>query len=122
MPYFVLRVAKLTNYSYFCIVSEVGAGWFLSFFIEDMERNEFQKVIEKAAQERACSIVEVKFDDDDNVFEVIIDKDDADVSLDDCEYIHRAVLDAFDRNIEDYSMTVSSLGIDAGEADEMLKQ
>lgn len=87
-----------------------------------MDRNDFQKVIDLASAERGCTIVEVAFDDDDNVFEVIIDKDGADVSLEDCEYIHRAVLAAFDRNIEDYSLTVSSRGIDAAEADEMLKQ
>ncbi|MCQ2175993.1 MAG: hypothetical protein MJY80_06500 [Bacteroidales bacterium] len=87
-----------------------------------MDRNDFQKVIDLASAERGCTIVEVAFDDDDNVFEVTIDKDGADVSLEDCEYIHRAVLAAFDRNIEDYSLTVSSRGIDAAEADEMLKQ
>lgn len=87
-----------------------------------MDRNDFQKVIDLASAERGCTIVEVSFDDDDNVFEVIIDKEGSDVSLEDCEYVHRAVLTAFDRNIEDYSMTVSSRGIDAAEADEMLKQ
>ena len=87
-----------------------------------MDRNEFQKVIDLASSERGCEIVEVSFDDDDNVFEVTIDKEGGDVSLEDCEYIHRAVLAAFDRNIEDYSLTISSRGIDAAEADEMLKQ
>ncbi|MCQ2271170.1 MAG: hypothetical protein MJZ72_00025 [Bacteroidales bacterium] len=87
-----------------------------------MDRNEFQKVIDLASSERGCEIVEVSFDDDDNVFEVTIDKEGEDVSLEDCEYIHRAVLAAFDRNIEDYSLTISSRGIDAAEADEMLKQ
>ena len=86
-----------------------------------MERSELQKVLEKAASERACSIVELSFDEDDNVIEVTIDKENADVCLDDCEYVHRAVLAAFDRNIEDYALTVGSLGIDAAEADEILK-
>lgn len=86
-----------------------------------MEKNEFMKVVEAAAAERGCTVVDVKFDDDDNVFEVIIDKEGADVNLGDCEFVHRAVLDTFDRNIEDYSMTVSSKGIDGSEADEMLK-
>jgi len=86
-----------------------------------MERNEFETVIQTAAKERGCSVVEVMFNDDDNVFEVIIDKEGADVDLKDCEFVHRAVLAAFDRNIEDYSLTVSSLGISAEEADELLK-
>ena len=93
------------------------------FFIDiyDMERTEFEKVVLQAVQERGCSLVEIIFNDDDNVFEVTIDKADADVELSDCEYVHRAVLAAFDRNVEDYALTVSSVGIDAAEADEMLK-
>ncbi len=86
-----------------------------------MEKDKFLAVVEQAVSERACELVEVMFNDDDNVFEIVIDKKDADVELSDCEYIHRAVLAAFDRNIEDYSLTVGSAGIDAAEADEMLK-
>lgn len=86
-----------------------------------MEQKELMNVVEKAAKERGCFVYELKFDDDDNVFEVTIDKNDADVELADCEYVHRAVLAAFDRNIEDYALTVTSLGISGEEADEMLK-
>ena len=75
----------------------------------------------KAAQERGCTVAAVDFNDDDNVFEVTIDKESGPVDLEDCEYVHRAVLAAFDRNIEDYALTVGSLGIDAEEADEILK-
>ena len=86
-----------------------------------MERDKFVKVVEIAALERGCKVVEIMFDDDDNVFEVVIDKEEGNVELGDCEHVHRAVLTAFDRNIEDYSLTVGSAGIDAEEADEMLK-
>ena len=86
-----------------------------------MEKNELLKVLDKAVQERGCSLVDLEFDDDDNVFVVTIDKEDSDVDITDCEYVHRAVLAAFDRNIEDYSLTVSSLGISPEEADELLK-
>ena len=86
-----------------------------------MQRNEFEQVVLKAAQERGCSVVEISFNDDDNVFEVTLDKADAPVELADCEFVHRAVLAAFDRNIEDYALTVGSLGISAEEADEILK-
>lgn len=86
-----------------------------------MDRKEFENVVEKAALERGCSVVDIMFNDDDNVFEVTLDKaGDADVTLDDCEYVHRAVLFAFDRNVEDYALTVGSAGIDAAEADEIL--
>lgn len=86
-----------------------------------MIRSEFEAVALKAATERDCTVVEVKFDDDDNIFELTIDKQDGLVDLADCEYVHRAILAAFDRNVEDYSLTVSSLGLDSKEADEILK-
>ena len=86
-----------------------------------MEKEQFYKVVETAASERGLQVVDIAFDDDENVFEVTIDRPEADVELADCEYVHRAVLAAFDRDVEDYALTVTSVGIDAAEADEMLK-
>ena len=86
-----------------------------------MERDRFQKVVEDAARERGCVLVGIDFNDDDNVFEVIIDKEDGEVDLSDCEFVHRVVLAAFDRDVEDYALTVSSAGITPDEADEMLE-
>lgn len=91
------------------------------FFFYCMKQEELQKVLEQAAQERGCYVYEVSFNDDDNVFDVTIDKNDGPVDLEDCEHVHRAVLAAFDRNIEDYALTVGSKGIDPDEADELLK-
>ena len=93
----------------------------LSFLYErNMNRTEFENVLSEAAQERGCTVVELLFNDDDNVFEVTLDKPEG-VDLEDCETVHRAILKAFDRNIEDYSLTVSSLGIDPEEADKILE-
>ena len=86
-----------------------------------MQRNEFENVVMRAAQERGCEVVGIDFNDDDNVFEVTLDKASAPVDLDDCEYVHRAVLAAFDRDVEDYALTVGSAGISAEEADEIMK-
>ena len=86
-----------------------------------MDLVKFKEVVTLAATERGCELVELMLNDDDNVFEVVIDRKDGNVDLGDCEYIHRAVLAAFDRNIEDYALTVGSAGIDAAESDEMLK-
>ena len=86
-----------------------------------MQRNEFENVVKKAAAERGCSLVAIDWNDDDNVFDVTIDKTGEPVGLEDCEYVHRAVLAAFDRDVEDYALTVGSVGIDAAEADEILK-
>ena len=89
--------------------------------IADMDLVKFKEVVTLAATERGCELLELMLNDDDNVFEVVIDRKDGNVDLGDCEYVHRAVLAAFDRNIEDYALTVGSAGIDAAEADEMLK-
>ena len=89
--------------------------------IADMDLVKFKEVVTLAATERGCELVELMLNDDDNVFEVVIDRKDGNVDLGDCEYVHRAVLAAFDRNIEDYALTVGSAGIDAADADEMLK-
>ncbi len=86
-----------------------------------MDLVKFREVVRMAADERGCELVDLMLNDDDNVFEVVIDRKDGNVDLGDCEYVHRAVLAAFDRNIEDYALTVGSAGIDAAEADEMLK-
>ena len=86
-----------------------------------MDLVKFREVVRMAADERGCEIVDLMLNDDDNVFEVVIDRKDGNVDLGDCEYVHRAVLAAFARNIEDYALTVGSAGIDAAEADEMLK-
>jgi ribosome maturation factor RimP len=59
--------------------------------------------------------------DDDNNIEVTIDKQGG-ADLSDCEYVHRAVLAAFDRDIEDYALTVGSVGISAEEADSLLSK
>ena len=101
-------------------MSEIEAGRLLFFYFV-MKEIELREVVEEAARQRSCKVVEIMFNDDDNVFEVTIDKYDAPVDIEDCEFVHRAVLAAFDRNVEDYALTVSSLGIDAGQADEILK-
>lgn len=105
--------------SIFAIVKGIEAGWLL-FFI--MDRIEFEKTVKSAAEARGCVVREIDFDDDNNVFDVVIARTDLGaVSLEDCESVHRAVLSRFDRNIEDYALTIGSEGMDAGEADEILK-
>jgi len=84
-----------------------------------MNKEAFLATVKKAAAERGCELVDVDFNDDDNVFDVTIDKPEG-VDLEDCEYVHRAVLAAFDRDVEDYALTVGSKGIDAAAADELL--
>ena len=85
-----------------------------------MDRKEFDHVASAAAQQRGCVIVETLFNEEDNIFELTLDKDGG-ADLEDCESVHRAILSAFDRDLEDYSLTVGSVGISAEEADALLK-
>ena len=87
-----------------------------------MERTELQKVLEAAASERSCTVAGLDFDEDDNIIDVTLSKEGGSVNLGDCEYVHRAVLAAFDRDVEDYALTVGSAGISGAEADALLKE
>ena len=78
------------------------------------------KVLDAAAAECGCAVAELDFDDDENVFDVTLDKENGDVTLEDCEHVHRKVLAAFDRDVEDYALTVGSKGISAEDADRIL--
>ena len=78
--------------------------------------------MKEAVSQRGCVLADLDWDDDDNIFVVTIDKEGSDVELSDCEFVHRALLAAFDRDIEDYSLTVTSAGISADEADEILSR
>jgi len=102
-------------------VNEIEAAGLLFLFYPSMEVQDIQKVVEQAARDRGCTVVEIKGDDDNN-FDITIDKAEGSVDLQDCEYVHRAVLDAFDRDIEDYSLTVGSKGISAEEAEALLSE
>ena len=80
------------------------------------------KVLEAAAAECGCAVAELDFNDDDNIFDVTLTKEEGAVNLGDCEHVHRAVLAAFDRDVEDYALTVGSAGISGAEADALLKE
>ncbi|MCR5561668.1 MAG: hypothetical protein K6F58_07650 [Bacteroidales bacterium] len=84
-----------------------------------MDEAKLRLVAEAAAKQRGCTIAALVMDDDNNI-ELSIDRADAPVELQDCEAVHRAVLAAFDRDVEDYALTVSSVGISPEEADRIL--
>ena len=86
-----------------------------------MDEAKLRQVVEAAAAGRGCSVADVTLDDDNNI-EVTITREGTPVELADCETVHRAVLGAFDRDVEDYALTVSSQGISGEEADRMLQE
>ena len=97
------------------MIEEIEARGLLSLFLESlfMDRSEFQRVLDNAASQRDCRVIDLMFNDDDNVFEVTLTKIQTGkrVDLQDCEYVHRAILAAFDRDVEDYELEVGSAGL-----------
>ena len=86
-----------------------------------MDEAKLRLTVEVAAKQRGCTLAALSMDDDNNI-EVTIDRAGTPVELQDCEAVHRAVLAAFDRDVEDYALTVSSLGISPEEADRILNE
>ena len=86
-----------------------------------MDEAKLRTVALEAAEKQGCSIVSLMLDDDNNI-EITIAREGAPVELQHCEAVHRAVLAAFDRDVEDYALTVSSEGISGEEADRLLQE
>ena len=81
-----------------------------------MEISEILKIAVPAAEERGCKVLDAKGDDDNN-FEIIRSEEHTSELQ---SHSDRAILAAYDRDIEDYSLTVGSEGISAEEADAAL--
>ena len=67
--------------------------------------------MQEAIVARKCFIVETKLSPDNDV-EIVIESEDGTVSLDDCVELSRIFEQKFDREKEDYSLTVGSAGLD----------
>ena len=74
-----------------------------------MDIKELVVVAEKALEGTDMFVVECKITPD-NTIDLTIDSDTS-VSIDACAMLNRAISDAFDRDEEDYSLTVASAGI-----------
>ncbi len=60
---------------------------------------------------RNCFIVEINLSKDNDV-ELVIESENSEITLDDCVEISRIFEEKFDRDTEDYSLTVTSAGLD----------
>ena len=76
-----------------------------------MDKELIQKAIEPVVEAMGCFIVEITVSKDKYVT-LTVEKTSGEVSLDDCVAINDAFLAAFDKDAEDYSLTVSSAGLD----------
>ena len=76
-----------------------------------MQKEQIIQAIEPAVKERGCFLVEVTVSAENDI-EVVIEKEEGIVDWEDCAAIDKVVHEAFDQNVEDYALTVSSAGLD----------
>ncbi len=76
-----------------------------------MNKEQIIEAIEPAVAERGCFLVEVTISAENDI-EVVIEKEEGIVDWEDCAAIDKVVHEAFDQDVEDYALTVSSAGLD----------
>ena len=76
-----------------------------------MTKEAIIQAISATIEERGCFLVDVTVSKDNDI-EVIIEKEQGDVDWEDCSAIDKVVHEAFDQDVEDYALTVSSAGLD----------
>ena len=76
-----------------------------------MNKELIAKAVEAAVAQRGCFLVDVTVSKDNDI-EIVIEKEQGDVDWEDCSAIDRVVHEAFDQDVEDYALTVSSAGLD----------
>lgn len=76
-----------------------------------MEQEKILSVVSEAAAGRGCFVVETAVSKDNDIV-VTIEKENGDIDLEDCVAVNDAFLAAFDKDVEDYSLTVTSAGLD----------
>ena len=76
-----------------------------------MEKEQILTSIEEAVHGRGCFIVDVTVSKDNDIV-LTIEKEVGDIDLEDCVSVNDAFLGIFDKDAEDYSLTVTSAGLD----------
>jgi ribosome maturation factor RimP len=76
-----------------------------------MTKEQIIEATQQAITERGCFLVEVTVSKDNDI-EVVIEREEGIVDWEDCVAIDKVVHEAFDQDVEDYALTVSSAGLD----------
>lgn len=76
-----------------------------------MEKEQILKAIAPTVEQRGCFIVDVTLGNDNDIV-LTIEKKNGDMDLEDCVCVNDAFLGLFDKDVEDYSLTVTSAGLD----------
>ncbi|MCD8208467.1 MAG: ribosome assembly cofactor RimP [Bacteroidales bacterium] len=75
--------------------------------------SEIKDAMNAAVVARGCFIVDVKVSKS-NEIEIVVESEEGVVSIEDCVALSRVFESLFDRDVEDYGLTVSSAGLDEG--------
>lgn len=81
------------------------------FCFVSMEKDLIIRSIEPAVNQRGCFIVDISLSRDNDIV-LTVEKEVGEMDLEDCVAINDAFLAIFDKDAEDYSLTVSSAGLD----------
>lgn len=76
-----------------------------------MNKEQIIQAIGPAVAERGCFLVEVTVSKENDI-EIVIEKEEGIVDWEDCAAIDKVMHEAFDQDVEDYALTVSSAGLD----------
>ena len=76
-----------------------------------MDKKAIEAVVNPALEAMGAFLVEITVSSDNDV-EIVLEKDEGSISWDDCSAVDRLVHEHFSQDEEDYSLTVSSAGLD----------
>ena len=76
-----------------------------------MDKNEISTKIREAVIQRGCFLVEVSVNKEGDVC-VVMESENGIVEMEDCVAVSEAFQQIFNKDVEDYSLTVSSAGLD----------
>jgi len=76
-----------------------------------MDKKAIEEAVIPALEALGAFLVEVSISADNDI-EIVIEKDEGSISWDDCSAVDRLVHERFSQDEEDYSLTVSSAGLD----------
>ena len=108
-----MKIFKI--FSYLCgVLENKGDGqspYFMYIREQEMTVAEIKDFMSEPVEARGCFLVDITVSRDNDI-EITIEKGEGIVDLDDCVALSRLFNEHFDREKEDYSLTVSSAGLD----------
>ena len=93
------------------LIQGAEAPLFYAHTAKDMNISEIKDAIGGEIAARGCFLVDVSVSKDNDIV-LTIESENGKIELDDCVSLSRCFETKFDREVEDYSLTVSSAGLD----------